>query len=83
MNKPWLRESGISFRDDALEGYGVEIIFWGFKGEVKKKNETPHVKHHSIVYQYKEMSYLQTLVDFDALTYNVRGLGDERKRRKS
>ena len=28
------------------------------------------------------MSYPQTLVDPDALTYNVRGLGDERKRRK-
>ena len=50
MNKPWLRESGILFRDDALEGYGVEIIFWGFKEEVEKKNEHPHVKHHSIVY---------------------------------
>ena len=29
------------------------------------------------------MSYPKTLVDFDVLTYNVRGLGDERKRRKS
>ena len=28
------------------------------------------------------MSYPKTLVDFDVLTYNVRGLGDERKRRK-
>ena len=25
------------------------------------------------------MSYPKTLVDFDVLTYNVRGLGDERK----
>ena len=28
------------------------------------------------------MGYPKTLVDFDPLTYNVRGLGDERKRRK-
>ena len=28
------------------------------------------------------MSYPKTVVDFDVLTYNVRGSGDERKRQK-
>ena len=40
------------------------------------------MKHHCIVYWYKEMSYPKNLVDFEVLTYNVGGLGDERKRRK-
>ena len=44
------------------------------------KNEPPHVKHHSMVHQFKKIRCPDDLIDFEVLTYNVGG--DERKRQK-